>query len=174
MRAVTTDFDHAEPGSGRMHPEHPQHAEHARLGRGMLEVPIEGLVRLSRDDLSPDSALGELGVERPRFRVRFSRFYGAIEQGGELSWIQLEGTAALLPKEVAVVNQRGQLIDSLTQTPFRPKLVEEHHDFAQHEEGVPISRVLSGLRQGCLNSGEGRTGDALKHQVERGGPKVLH
>jgi hypothetical protein len=71
-----------------------------------------------------------------------------------------------VPEQVGMVQQRGQLVDPLTQALFGPKLSEQGDYLAQHQESVSVAGIVAGLGEGTANPGEHPLGNFSKNEIE--------
>jgi hypothetical protein len=63
-----------------------------------------------------------------------------------------------VPEQIAVVDQRSELIDAFAQPLIRPQFSQEGDDIPQHEECISVQRILARLDQRRLDTREGRLG----------------
>ena len=125
-------LDYAEPGPLRVNAEDAEDSDLIRFRKVVDETTIQWLVRLTRNNLCPDSSFGYLGiVGRPPNSglVRPRGLLGPLDQSVQG---KLNGETAPVPKEVRMVHQGSELVDAFAQALIGPQLPQQGHHFALH------------------------------------------
>jgi hypothetical protein len=72
------------------------------------------------------------------------------------------------------MDQGGELIDALSQTLLGPQVSKQGDHIPQHEKGVTVPGVLTGLIQARLDLRKGRPGEWLEDEIEWCGTNLQH
>jgi hypothetical protein len=132
------------------------------------EATVERLRRMVGDDLRPDSMLRHRGVVR---RERLGRTVAGAsrEEAFEPAGSHLDDRFFGVPEQVGMVEESGQLIDSLSQPLRWTELMQQGDYFPDHEKLVSITGIVLGLFKGKTDLWKDLVRRLPENEIEGGG-----